>query len=413
MHVVIFEGSQWSAFAPLSLGRPVFALASGASSLLAKQLRHLKPQRLTLWVRPELEAFCRDRILPHLGVPTQVNQPLDDEPALLFNGRVIHLASFEFPPHEAIVVDEGDVIRLAYTKRPGLGPMDVFGRTQRWLDLLELPRTMPQARLVDSLWDLIHWNDESLIEDFAHLHERPTTRAAPGPYHLIQPDNIWLAPDVKLSPGCVLDASKGPIIIGTRTTIGANAVINGPSSIGSHSKIRPLAFVREGTTICDGCTIGGEISQSIVLSHSNKGHEGFVGHSYIGKWVNLGAGTTTSNLKNTYGEIRVRIDDREVATGRQFLGSVIGDHSKTAILTRLSAGTYVGFSSMVALPGFAPRLVPSYTFLTDKGATRYEMAKAIEVAKRVFARRDRQFNETDEQLMRYVAQTAENLERSA
>lgn len=411
MHVVIFEGSQWSAFAPLSLGRPVFALATGASSLLQKQLRHLKPERLTLWVRPEMEGFCRDRILPHLKVPTQVNQPLDDEPALLFNGRVIHLASFEFPPHEAIVVDEGDVIRLAYAKRPGLGPQDVFDRTQRWLDLLELPHTMPQARLVDSLWDLIHWNDESLIEDFAHLHERATTLASPGPYHLIQRDDIWLGPDVKLSPGCVLDASKGPIMIGPRTTIGANAVINGPCAIGSHTRIRPLAFIREGTSIGDGCTIGGEVSHSIFLSHSNKGHEGFVGHSYVGKWVNLGAGTTTSNLKNTYGEIRARIGGSEVATGRQFLGSVIGDHSKTAILTRLTAGTYIGFCSMVASPGVTPRLVPSYIFLTEKGFTRYEMAKAIEVARRVFARRDRQFNDTDESLMRYVRNAAEVIER--
>lgn len=410
MHVVIFEGSQWGAFAPLSLGRPVFALATGASSLLAKQLRHLKPQRLTLWVRPEMEAFCRERILPHLNIPAQVNEPLDDEPALLFNGRVIHLASFEFPNDEAIVVDEGDVIRLAYAKRPGLGPRDVFGRTQRWLDLLELPHTMPQARLVDSLWDLIHWNNESLMEDFAHLHERASTPAAAGPYHLIAPEDIWLGPEVKLAPGCVLDASKGPIMIGAKTSVGANAVINGPSAIGSHTRIRPLAFVREGTSIGDGCTIGGEVSHAIILSHSNKGHEGFVGHSYIGKWVNLGAGTTTSNLKNTYGEIRARVGAAEVATGRQFLGSVIGDHSKTGILTRLGAGTYVGFGSMIAVHGMAPRLVPSFTFLTEKGAVPYDISKALEVARRVFARRDREFNRTDEELMRYVAGVAPRLE---
>jgi UDP-N-acetylglucosamine diphosphorylase/glucosamine-1-phosphate N-acetyltransferase len=271
---------------------------------------------------------------------------------------------------------------------------------------------MPQARLVDSLWDLIHWNDESLVEDFAHLHDHGTTSVPAGPHHLLHPEDVWLGADVKLSPGCVLDASKGPILIGPRATIGANAVINGPCSIGSHARIRPLAFVREGTTICDGCTIGGEVSHSIFLSQSNKGHEGFVGHSYIGKWVNLGAGTTTSNLKNTYGEIRARVGGAEIQTGRQFLGSAIGDHSKTAILTRVSAGTYIGFSSMVACPGIVPRLVPSYTFLTDQGSQPYEMSKAIEVAKRVFARRDRQFNETDEQLMRYVAAAAGDVERA-
>lgn len=410
MHVVIFEGSQWSAFAPLSLSRPVFALATGASSLLEKQLRHLRPDRLTLWVRPEMESFCKTRILPRLKMPAAVNQPLDDEPALLFNGRAIHLASFEFPPQEAIVVDEGETIRLAYAHRPGLGSQDAFERSQRWLDLLELPQTMPQARLVDSLWDLIHWNEESLMEDFSHLHDRATTLAPSGPHHLINPGDVWLAPDVKLAPGCVLDATKGPIMIRARTTIGANAVINGPCALGSHARVRPLASVREGTTIGDGCTIGGEVSHSIFLDHSNKGHEGFVGHSYVGKWVNLGSGTTTSNLKNTYGEIRARVGRAEISSGRQFLGSAIGDHAKTAILTRLAAGSYVGFGSMVACDGVAPRMVPSYTFLTEKGAKPYDMSKALEVVRRVFARRDRQFNETDEQLMRYVATAAEPLE---
>lgn len=411
MHVVIFEGSQWGAFSPLSLSRPVFALAAGAGSLLQKQLRHLNPTRLTLWVRPEMAAFCRDRILPRLKMPATVNTPLDDEPALLFNGRTVHLSSFEFPPHDAVVIDEGETIRLAYAKRPGLGPQDVFGRSQRWLDLLELPQTMPQARLIDSLWDLIHWNDEALMEDFAHL-PAGMRRAAEGPYHLVNPGDVWVSDEVKLSPGCVLDASKGPILIGSRASIGANAVINGPCSIGSLAKIRPLAFIREGTSICDGCTIGGEVSHSIFLSHTNKGHEGFIGHSYVGKWVNLGAGTTTSNLKNTYGEIRARVGAAEVSTGRQFLGSVIGDHSKTAVLTRLTAGTYIGFGCMVAAPGVTPRLVPSYTFLTEKGATPYEMKKAIEVARRVFARRDRQFNETDEQLMKYVGQVASQFEQT-
>src|SRR6185312_9358556 len=316
MHLVIFEGSRWSAFAPLSLGRPVFTLATGASSLLEKQLRHLKPDRLTLWVRPQMEGFCRERVIPHLQIPTQVNAPLDDEPALLFNGRAVHFGPFEFPPHDAVVVDEGEVVRLAYLRSPGLGPADVIGRSQRWLDLLGLPHTMPQARLVDSIWDLIHWNDESLIEDFAHLHEQPSAPRTAGPYHFVNEDDIWLGPDVKLSPGCVLDASKGPVMIGRGATIGANASIIGPCWIGAHARIRPLTQVREGTSICSLCTIGGEVSHSVFMSYSNKAHEGFVGHSYVGKWANLGSGTTTSNLKHTYGEIRARIGDREVPTGR-------------------------------------------------------------------------------------------------
>lgn len=410
MHVVIFEGSRWSAFAPLSLSRPIFALATGASSLLEKQIRHLRPTRLTLWVRPQMVPFCRERILPHLNVPTEINRPLDDEPALLVNGRTVHLGQFEYPPDNAVVIDEGDMVRLAHVRRPGLSPGDVLERTQRWLDLLDLPHTMPQARLVDSLWDLIHWNDESLVEDFTHLHERPSAVLPQGPFHFVDPSEIWLGQDVKLSPGCVIDASKGPVMIASGASIGANAVILGPCWIGSHARIRPLTHLREGTSICGVCTIGGEISHSIILGYSNKAHEGFLGHSYVGKWVNLGSGTTTSNMKNTYGEVRTRIGGREVATGRQFLGAMIGDHTKTAVLTRLSAGTYIGFCSMLAGSTPPPQFVPSFTFQTESGMHRYRMEKAMEVTRRVFARRDRQFNETDEQILRYVAEAAPEVE---
>ena len=409
-HVVIFEGSRWDSFAPLSLSRPVFCLATGASSLLQKQLRHMAPKRLTLWVRPELESFCRERVLPHLEIPTGVNQPLDDEPALLLNGRTVHFGAFEYPPHEAVVVDEGEVVRLALTRRPGLGPRDVLDRTDRWLGLLDLPHTMPQSRLVDSLWDLIYWNDESLVEDFADLHSSGPPRPQ-GPFHVLNEESVWLGQHVKLEAGCVLDAGKGPVLIGDGATIGANSVLRGPCSIGPHAKIKPLTQIHPGTSIGAGCTIGGEVSHSILLGHSNKSHEGFLGHSYVGKWANLGSGTTTSNLKNTYGEVRARVGRREVATGRQFVGAIVGDHSKTAVLTRLGAGTYVGFFTMLAGSGVAPQSVPSFTFWTDRGTEPYRMDKAIEVTRRVFARRERSLTETDLEIMRYVGQVAPAVER--
>lgn len=410
MHVVIFEGMKWGTFAPLSLSRPVFALATGASSLLEKQIRHLRPTRLSLWVRPQMETFCRERILPHLKVPTTLNQPLDDEPALLFSGRTVHFGEFEHLTDEAVALDEEGIVQCAHVRRPGLSPDDVRDRSARWLELLELPKTKQRGRMVHSLWDLIHWNDESLIEDYADLFGQASAPKPAGPYHLVQEDDVWLGPDVKLGPGCVLDASKGPVMIARGASIGANAVILGPCAIGEHARIRPLTQIREGTSIGNVCTVGGEVSHSIMLGYSNKGHEGFMGHSYVGKWVNLGSGTTTSNLKNTYGEIRARIGSREIPTGRQFLGSVIGDHSKTAVLSRLSAGAYLGFYSMLDGIGTACRYVPSFTFQTGDGPEPYRMDKAIEVTKRVFSRRDREFNATDEQVMRYVAEVAPEIE---
>lgn len=423
MHVVIFEGSRWSAFAPLSLGRPVFNLITGTASLLDKQIQHLAPSRLTLWVRPELESYCRERIVPRLGrlwpaLPVAVNTPLGNDPAMLVNGRSVHLGKFEHPPHDAVMAhgegESDEVVQFARVHTPGLSRQDALGRSDRWRRLLELPRMRSQGRMVDSLVDLVHWNEESLIEDASRL-PHPAPPKAAGPYHLCNPDEIWIGPGAKVEPGAVLDAGKGPVVIAEGAVIGANAVVQGPAYIGSHATVRPLAQVRPGTSIGPVCKVGGEVSSSILLGYSNKSHEGFLGHSYVGRWVNLGAGTTTSNMKNTYGEIAVqrRTGGEAVPTGRRFLGALIGDHAKTGILTRLPAGAYLGFSSMLADSGAAPRFVPSYTFWTDAGPTPYDPDKAIEVAKRAFARRDRAWTETDERIMRHVASSAPQVESRA
>ncbi len=126
MHVVIFEDSRWHAFAPFSLSRPTFALVSGMGKLLNRQLRHLRPTRLTLWVRPELEAYCRERVAPETGVPTDVNVPLDDGPALLVHGRSLFPGRLDLPTQNAAAV-EGETVLAVRTVEMGLAPGDALG----------------------------------------------------------------------------------------------------------------------------------------------------------------------------------------------------------------------------------------------------------------------------------------------
>lgn len=410
MHIVIFEGQHWKSFLPAALSRPIFSLSSGSSTLLQKQIRHLKPTRLTLWVRPELEAYCRDRIVPALKIPVGINTPLDDEPALISNGRALFMQDFEMPDEPAASVDQGILICSAYTTAPGLSSADVLNRTDRWLKLLELPQTMPQTRLIDSLWDLINWNEESLIEDAMHLEGMSNEKPA-GAYHTIHDEDLWFGKEIVIQPGVVLNASKGPIVIGDQVTIGANSVLEGPCYIGAHTRLSPLCIIRAGTTIGTMCKIGGEVSNSIIHGFTNKSHYGFIGDSYIGKWVNIGAGTTTSNLKNTYGEIMMHIGSRKIPTGRRFLGSLIGDHAKIAINTDLMAGSYFGFSSHIVTDGYAPQFVPSYGLCSHDGIASFHISKAIEVAQRVFARRNRQWTDDDTQIMNYVSRIAPQVEQ--
>jgi len=414
MHVVIFEGSQWRTFAPFSLSRPVFLLPCGTGTLLDKQLRATSPSRVTLWVRPGMEEYCKRMILPGLSCPASVNMPLDDEPAIILSGRTLHFSDFEMADGESVVVDEGldgPVVRQAMVRSPGLSPEDALQRTDQWLRLLELPHTMQQSRLPEYVWDLIKWNEEAIVADSIAMTQ-PSQPKPAGAYHLVEEKNVWLGSDVKLEPGCVLDASKGPVILEQGVQIGANAVIAGPCYIGPHSQISPLATIRAGTSIGPMCKIGGEVSSSIVLGYTNKPHDGFLGDSYLGEWVNLGAGTTTSNLKNTYGEVTMPVDGRRVKTGRRFLGSLIGDHTKIAIGTRLMGGTYVGYSCMVGVSNYPPKFIPSFTFLTDQGAQPYRMDKAVETMKLVFARRNRVWTDADEAMNRFVAESAKIVEKN-
>jgi UDP-N-acetylglucosamine diphosphorylase/glucosamine-1-phosphate N-acetyltransferase len=412
MHLVIFEGVHWKTFAPLSLGRPVFMLATGMATLLEKQLRHTNPSRVTLWVRPELAEVCRRRIVPKLPVPASVNEPLGDEPVLLQSGRTLFFKKFRMPEEPSVVLDDGGVVLSAYVKSPGLSPADILNRTDRFLKIHDLPKAQSQTRLVERLWDLIKWNEESLIED--HAQTRRERKPFPaGPYHMIEEENIWLGEGVRPAPGVVLDGSKGPVVVDHHASLGANCVLQGPCYIGPYAAVAPLANIRAGTSIGMMCKVGGEVSNSIFFGYSNKSHEGFMGDSYVGKWVNLGAGTTTSNLKNTYGEISVQTPEGMVKTGRRFLGTVMGDHTKTAIGTRLAAGSYLGFSSMLAVSSIAPKVVPSFSFNTDAGSEAYDLPKAIEVMKSVFDRRNRNWDADDEAIVRYVAKVAPEVEARA
>src|SRR5258706_13216854 len=405
MHLVIFEGMHWGTFAPLSLGRPVFMLATGMATLLEKQIRHTNPSRVTLWVRPELADLCRRRIVPKLSIPATVNEPLGDEPALLQSGRTLFLKKFKMPEENSVVLDDTGVVLSAFIRSPGLSPSDILNRTDRFLKIHDLPRAQSQTRLVERLWDLIKWNEESLIEDHAH-NRREKRPFATGPYHMVEQENIWLGEGVRPSPGVVLDGSKGPAVVDHQAHLGPDCVRQGPCYIGPYAAVAALAIIRPGTSIGMMCKVGGEISNSILFGYTNKIHDGFLGDSYVGKWVNLGAGTSTSNLKNTYDEISVQTPQGMVKTGRRFLGALIGDHAKTAIGTRLTAGSYIGFSSMLAISHIAPKFIPSFTFNTDSGSQPYRLDKAIEVMKAVFDRRNRSWDMDDEQVVRYVARIA-------
>jgi UDP-N-acetylglucosamine diphosphorylase/glucosamine-1-phosphate N-acetyltransferase len=149
--------------------------------------------------------------------------------------------------------------------------------------------------------------------------------------------------------------------------------------------------------------VGGEIENSIMLGYSNKQHDGFLGHSYLGRWVNLGADTNTSDLKNNYGTIRVTLNGEEVNTGRMFLGSLIGDHSKTGINTMLNTGSIIGVAANIFGGGFPPKSIPSFSWGGSDGFETFRLDRALELARTVMGRRKVEFTDADARLLRMLA----------
>jgi hypothetical protein len=148
-----------------------------------------------------------------------------------------------------------------------------------------------------------------------------------------------------------------------------------------------------------------------MMGFVDKPHEGYLGDSYVGRWCNLGAGTTTANVKTTYGEVHVKIGSRTIETGRRSMGAIIGDHTKTSINTRFSPGCYVGYCCLLAGAGLVPQFVPSFSYWTDKGIERVEPDKGVEIASRVLDRRDRSWSDLDGQVHRYANQAAQEAEK--
>ncbi len=195
--------------------------------------------------------------------------------------------------------------------------------------------------------------------------------------------------DGHCEPGARLLAMQGPIVLEAGTHVGANAVIYGPTWVGPQTRVNAQATIGPHVVLGPHCKVGGEVKSACLHGYSNKAHSGFLGNAIVGEWVNLGADTTVSNLKNTYGSVRVQLDPDGVPedTGRTFHGPIIGDHVLTAVGTRLLTGTCIGTGAMVTLSGFAPKYVAGMCFHTDGSAQPYDLPAFITSARRRMARR--------------------------
>jgi UDP-N-acetylglucosamine diphosphorylase/glucosamine-1-phosphate N-acetyltransferase len=282
----------------------------------------------------------------------------------------------------------------------------LFGETFNPSNLTGLPTVEVEAVMVRYPWDLVYANETELTNDFFLLTRYGREVFRRGEIHkaavLMGKKNIHVGKKATVGAGAVLDAGSGPIYVGRNVTIHPNAVVEGPCFVGDGSTIKAGARIYGNTSIGPVCKVGGEVEHSILHSYSNKQHDGFLGHSFLGPWVNLGAGTTTSNLKNTYGTVKVHVGGRTVDSGRMFIGLTAADHVKTGINATLDTGTVIGPSSNIYGTAIPPKYVPPFSWGEAGNLETYDVERALAVAVKVMARRNVQASQSYLDLFRYV-----------
>jgi UDP-N-acetylglucosamine diphosphorylase/glucosamine-1-phosphate N-acetyltransferase len=259
-------------------------------------------------------------------------------------------------------------------------------------------------------WDIFTKNSEAIQADFELITKGRKSQKLSATNTVIGDGKIFLEKGAVVE-GAILNAKSGPIYIGADAEIMEGATIRGPFALCDHATVKMQAKMYGPTTIGPHCKVGGEINNSVLFAYSNKAHDGFLGHSVIAEWCNLGADTNTSNLKNTYDSIKLWSYRKQtfVDTCQQFCGLIMGDHSKTGIDTMFNSGTVVGVNVNVFGAGFQRNFIPSFTWGGTTGYSGYDLNKAIEVAKKMYERRGLEMDETERTLLSSVHRlTAKN-----
>lgn len=370
----LFDDAVARGWDPFALTRPAGEILFGTETLRARCERvfgvrcdgHLVGEALTGFEEP--------------GAPPCVagSGPLADGHTLILSSRFVPAesagtASFDVP----VVLVAQDVKVGAWIPagtpvppNPGSG-----GWPEAW------PRISTSGAVLDTVWGLMAANGERLRADGARFRRS----RLPGGVHRVGTGRVHVAEGAVIEPGVVVDTTDGPVMLGTGARVTAPCRISGPAWIGAHTTI--LGGTVGSASIGPHCRIRGEVSSSVVLGYSNKAHDGFLGHSVVGKWVNLGAMTSNSDLKNTYGSVRVRIGTRTIDTGLTKAGCFLGDHVRTGIGTLLATGTIVGAASNLFGERMPPGFVPPFSWSSPSGLVEYDLERFMETAGVVMRRR--------------------------
>lgn len=390
MDVVVFEDALVAQLDPIAIGKPAFAISCGGRRLLEA----LVPLgRLHAYVRAHLrqvvEADFREVSLSGgfgAGALLAVNARL--APTIANLKALSELAASGGPG----IVQHGNAVLAAMLDADSTAqlsrspqPLEAAIRT------MSLPNVEASLTAFEYPHDVLRYHLTSFSENLSARLDKETYRQTA--------DGVFLAPDATIGSYVTTDTTNGPIVLEAGATVGPYCYLRGPIHLGAGTRVLEQAVLKDSVATGHTVKIGGEVEASIIEPFTNKQHHGFLGHSYLGSWINLGAGTCNSDLKNTYGTVNMEYRGRKVNTGMQFIGAIIGDYAKTAINTGIFTGKTVGACSMVY--GFVTTNVPSfvnYARLFGQ-VTEAPVEVMVSTQRRMFARRGVEQRPCDIQLL--------------
>jgi UDP-N-acetylglucosamine diphosphorylase / glucose-1-phosphate thymidylyltransferase / UDP-N-acetylgalactosamine diphosphorylase / glucosamine-1-phosphate N-acetyltransferase / galactosamine-1-phosphate N-acetyltransferase len=388
MNYIIFEDKETCNFAPFSDTHATFEIRCGLFTNLERIQNEIdKDDAVILIVRDYLTHVVRERY------PNLIVNPHEVPSGQWLNGLALwDKALIESVNQNKHFVNDERLIAFQTSETISLTEVNsIFWDAS-------LVATKVNIKPFEFLWDAIYQNGKQISTDADSVYWGRLGIMHPSVI-LVNEDDIHIAENCGIGAGVVLDASNGAIIIEEGVFIDIGAMIKGPVYIGKKSVINLGAKIRENVTIGEMCKIGGEVEDSIFHGFSNKQHDGFIGHSYIGEWVNLGANTNNSDLKNNYSNIKFYINDKLINTKLNFLGSMIGDFVKTGISTMLNTGTYIGIGANVFGAGFQPKKVLDFSWGIDDVTQLEKFMDSVNIVK---SRRGKTLTNSEEQLLIFL-----------
>ncbi len=405
-HVVLYDDATARAFEPFATSRPLGECRVGA-----------------LLVRERWEPFTGPTTgfiaAPHLSGFAEFDAPEvsgTDLPSgtLIANTRAVPFLHEFLLAQDAANTDAWTVDgRVAAVRTRA--PLSESQRTSLRDGSLELGTLAAGAQTLaldgvwlDEVWDMIRHLSALLASDIPALARTLATRALTSDDEAtrIGLHDVWQEDGAIIEPHVVFDTTLGPVLLRRGSTVQAFTRVVGPCYVGVDSTI--MADRISGSSIGDVCRVHGELSSCVFIGHANKGHDGFVGHSIVGRWVNMGAGTITSNLKNTYGTVALHTPSGVRNTGLQFLGTLFGDHAKTGIGLTLTTGCVLGAAANV-METMPPKYVSPFSWGTRAPYERFAFDKFVETASRMMSRRGVTFDASQQLFWRALHAHVESI----